>query len=51
MFFLGGSNTEKGTIAMPHSPTFQVDERAIDVGIKAISSLIANYLADPPGTR
>jgi metal-dependent amidase/aminoacylase/carboxypeptidase family protein len=39
-FFLGGSNAEKGIIAMNHAPNFQVDEESIRVGVKSFSSLM-----------
>jgi metal-dependent amidase/aminoacylase/carboxypeptidase family protein len=39
-FFLGGSNFEKGIIAMIHAPNFKVDEECIRIGIKSFSSLI-----------
>ncbi len=48
MFFLGASNTEQGILALPHSPTFGVDEEAIRVGVKGISNVIARYLMNPP---
>ncbi|MDR4950924.1 amidohydrolase [Chryseobacterium sp. ES2] len=43
-FFLGGSNFEKGVIAMNHSPNFQVDEESIRMGVKSFSSLIIERL-------
>lgn len=43
-FFLGGSNFEKGMIAMNHSPNFQVDEESIRTGVKSFSSLIIERL-------
>ena len=43
-FFLGGSNFEKGVIAMNHSPNFQVDEESIRTGVKSFSSLIIERL-------
>lgn len=43
-FFLGGSNFEKGIIAMNHSPKFQVDEESIRTGVACFSSLIAERL-------
>lgn len=43
-FFLGGSNLEKGIIAMNHSPDFQVDEESIRTGVKCFSSLILERL-------
>lgn len=43
-FFLGGSNLEKGIIAMNHAPNFQVDEESIRTGVKSFSSLILERL-------
>ncbi|KYH05369.1 amidohydrolase [Chryseobacterium cucumeris] len=43
-FFLGGSNFEKGVIAMNHSPNFQVDEESIRTGVKSFASLIVERL-------
>jgi len=45
MFYLGGSNTPEGIIAAPHSPVFCVDEHALLVGIKGMTSLITHYLS------
>lgn len=39
-FFLGGSNFEKGIIAMNHAPNFKVDEECIKTGVRSFSSLI-----------
>lgn len=39
-FFLGGSNFEKGIIAMNHAPNFAVDEESIRTGVRSFSSLI-----------
>ena len=39
-FFLGGSNIEKGIIAMNHAPNFEVDEECIKTGVRSFSSLI-----------
>ena len=39
-FLLGGSNREKGIIAMNHAPNFRVDEECIRIGVKSFSSLI-----------
>ncbi len=44
-FFLGGSNSEKGLISMPHTPNFAVDEECIKVGVKYFTSLIYERLA------
>ena len=43
-FFLGGSNIEKGIIAMNHSPDFQFDEESIRTGVKCFTSLILERL-------
>lgn len=43
-FFLGGSNFEKGLIAMMHTPYFRVDEECIRIGVSAFSSLIVERL-------
>lgn len=39
-FLLGGLNSEKGIIALNHSPNFAVDEECIKIGVKSFSSLI-----------
>jgi metal-dependent amidase/aminoacylase/carboxypeptidase family protein len=43
-FLLGGSNFEKGIIAMNHAPNFRVDEECIRTGVKSFSSLILERL-------
>jgi metal-dependent amidase/aminoacylase/carboxypeptidase family protein len=43
-FFLGGSNFQKGIIAMNHAPDFYVDEECIRIGLKTFSSLIVERL-------
>jgi metal-dependent amidase/aminoacylase/carboxypeptidase family protein len=43
-FILGGSNFEKGIIAMNHAPNFKVDEACIKIGVKSFSSLIFERL-------
>ena len=43
-FLLGGSNFEKGIIAMNHSPNFEVDEECIRIGVESFSSLIKERL-------
>ncbi len=45
-FLLGGSNIEKGIIAMNHSPNFYVDEECIRTGVESFSSLIFERLKD-----
>lgn len=39
-FLLGGSNLEKGIVAMNHAPNFRVDEECMKIGVKSFSSLI-----------
>ncbi len=43
-FFFGGSNFEKGMIAMIHAPNFMVDEECIRIGVKSFSYLIIERL-------
>lgn len=43
-YLLGGSNFEKGVIAMPHSANFAVDEEAIRVGVKYFSTMLLSRL-------
>jgi metal-dependent amidase/aminoacylase/carboxypeptidase family protein len=43
-FFLGGSNLEKGIVAMNHAPDFNVDEESIRIGVRSFSSLIIERL-------
>ena len=43
-FLLGGSNLEKGILAMNHAPDFKVDEESIRIGVKSFSSLIIERL-------
>ena len=46
MFWLGGSDEANGVMALPHAPTFAVDERALGVGIKGLSQVLIQRLAD-----
>ncbi|MFY8127133.1 MAG: M20 metallopeptidase family protein [Chitinophagaceae bacterium] len=43
-FFLGGSNFNKGMIAMIHAPNFMVDEDCIKVGVEKFAFLLYNRL-------
>ena len=43
-FFLGGSDFEKGIVAMNHAPNFAVDEESIKIGVRSFSSLILERL-------
>lgn len=43
-FLLGGSNMEKGIIAMNHAPNFEVDEECIRTGVSSFSNLIFERL-------
>lgn len=45
-YFLGGSNSEKGIVAMPHTPNFEVDEECIKTGVNYFSSMIIERLND-----
>lgn len=39
-FLLGGSNLEKGIVAMNHAPNFEVDEECMRTAVKTFSSLL-----------
>ncbi|WP_276381787.1 M20 family metallopeptidase [Flavobacterium sp. H4147] len=39
-FLLGGSNFQKGIIAINHAPNFEVDEECIRTGVRTFSSLL-----------
>ncbi|HEY5609763.1 MAG TPA: amidohydrolase, partial [Thermoanaerobaculia bacterium] len=43
-FFLGVANREKGTTAGLHTPDFDIDERALEVGVNAMTNLVWDYL-------
>jgi len=43
-FLLGGSNKDKGLIAMNHAPNFRVDEECIRSGVSSFSSLLLERL-------
>jgi metal-dependent amidase/aminoacylase/carboxypeptidase family protein len=48
MYFLGVSNSAKGWVGMPHTPTYVADEEAIFVGAKAMAAVFLDLLDDPP---
>lgn len=43
-FLIGGSNFEKGIIAMPHASDFNIDEKVIKVGVEAFATLLKGSL-------
>ncbi len=45
-FLLGGTNAEKGIVAMPHTPNFAVDEECIRTGVNYFFSMIIERLND-----
>ncbi len=45
MYWLGGANPAKGKFAMLHTPDFDVDERCLKVGVRAMAALLVNTLA------
>jgi len=47
-FMLGVGNTEKGWTSYVHTPTFQPDEEAIRVGVRAASALLLGRLEAGP---
>jgi len=49
LYWLGVSNSEKGTVGMPHSPGYVADEESIMVGTMAMAAVLVDYL-DRHGT-
>jgi amidohydrolase len=44
LYYLGVSNSAKGTVGLPHSPMFVADEGAILFGADAMSAILVDYL-------
>lgn len=44
LYFLGVSNSEKGIVGLPHTPSFVVDEGAIVFGAGVMASVLWDYL-------
>jgi amidohydrolase len=44
MYWLGASNSELGTVSMPHSPDYVADEGSIIVGAKVMVAVMLDYL-------
>lgn len=44
MFFLGIANAAKGITAPVHTAEFDIDERALAIGVRSGASLLVNYL-------
>ncbi len=49
-FFVGSANTERGLASPHHSPTFDFDERALDVGVRMLTSVALDFLERPLNT-
>ena len=43
-FFVGGANAERGLDSPHHSPTFDFDEQALEVGVQVLTSTTLEYL-------
>ncbi len=43
-YFLGASNRERGIMAIPHTPEFDVDEECLVVGTKVAAGVLLNFL-------
>ena len=44
LFWLGVSNSEKGTVGLPHSPDYVADEGSIQVGARTMAAVILELL-------
>jgi amidohydrolase len=47
-FFVGSANAERGLVSPHHSPTFDFDERALDVGVRMLTSVALEFLERSP---
>jgi amidohydrolase len=43
-FFVGSGNAERGLSSPHHSPTFDFDERALEVGVQMLTSTTLEFL-------
>ena len=43
-FFVGSANSERGLASPHHSPTFDFDERALDIGVQVLTSTAIAFL-------
>jgi amidohydrolase len=43
-FFVGAANAERGLDSPHHSPTFDFDERALDMGVRMLTSVALEFL-------
>ena len=43
-FFVGSANRERGLSSPHHSPTFDFDERALDVGVQVLTRTALTFL-------
>jgi amidohydrolase len=43
-FFVGSANAQRGLVSPHHSPTFDFDERALDVGVQMLTSAALEFL-------
>jgi amidohydrolase len=43
-FFVGSANAERGLASPHHSPTFDFDERALDIGVQVLTSTALAFL-------
>ncbi len=44
-FFVGSGNPERGLASPHHSPTFDFDEQALDVGVEVLAATALEFLA------
>jgi amidohydrolase len=43
-FFVGSANAERGLVSPHHSPTFDFDERALEIGVRMLTSVAVEFL-------
>lgn len=50
-FFVGSANQARGLDSPHHSPTFDFDERALEIGVEVLTQATLDYLANGAGRR
>jgi amidohydrolase len=43
-FFVGAANAERGLASPHHSPTFDFDERALEIGVDVLTAVALRFL-------
>lgn len=44
-YWLGVANRERGMVAGPHTPDFEMNEKCLVTGVRTMAGLVIDYLA------